>query len=45
VPCKKRCKKIRQRRTKRDKEEKIVVGALEKKERGALGPMFDSNFH
>jgi hypothetical protein len=27
-----------------DKEEKIVVGALKKKERGVLKPMFDSNF-
>jgi hypothetical protein len=37
-----RKEKIRQRRTKKDKVDKFVMGALKKKERRVLGPLFNS---
>ncbi len=45
MPCEKRRKKVRQKKTKKDKEEKFVVRAFKKKERRVPRPMFDSSFH
>jgi hypothetical protein len=36
APHKKKSKKVRQSKTKKDKEEKIVVGAIKRKERRVL---------